>query len=315
MSRDKINMIKNLILSGGAFRCCSHIGCVRYLEEKGSMQSIDTFIGTSAGAIVACLLCMGFKSSEMEEAIWELIGMQSECPPDIENILNIYYSMGLSDGELVRMFIRKMLKKKVKRETVEKEGMTFLEFAKYTGKNLVVLACKLPDLEKVYFSVDNYPDLDIVTAIRASCSLPFIFTPITIQGDVFIDAGIINNFPHDYVKNNKLKDTLGIHIRGASMPVVPDKLNLLSLIRTILDAMMRKLNTSYGDIPASVTVVEIHQENTDGFDIHFDMSSCAFKINKEKVGELIELGYGKIKAVFELDSTSSGVDVDVAIIQ
>lgn len=294
-------MIKNLILSGGAFRCCSHIGCVQFLEEKGTMHNIDTFIGTSAGAIVACLLCMGFTSSEMADAIWELISMQAECPPDIENILNIYYSMGLSNGELIIKFIRKMIKRKIK--GMDRDTVTFSDFAKHTGKNLVVLACKLPNLDKVYFSVDNYPDLDVITAIRASCSLPFIFTPITIQGDVYIDAGIINNFPHDYVKDNKLKDTLGIHIRGSSMPVLPDTLNLLSLMRTILDAMMRKLNTSYGDIPKSVTVVDIHQENSDGFDIHFDMSSCAFKINKEKVTELIELGYNKIKAVFDSNLT------------
>lgn len=293
-------MIKNLILSGGAFRCCSHIGCVKYLEEHDVLKNITSFIGTSAGSIIACLLCLGFTSTEMTLVLNEFFQMQEECPPDLENILNLYYTMGLSDGQLITMFINRMIQKKVKDYNAT-QPMTFIQLAKHTGKNLVVYACKLPTLDKAYFSVDTTPDLEIALAIRASCSLPFIFTPITINNDMYIDAGIINNFPHDYVSNNKLKDTLGIHIKGSDKhKALPENLNIMSYMRIILNGMMQKLNASYGEAPSSVMVIQITQDDSDGFDINFDMSTCTFRISKEKVNALIEEGYNCISKKFQI---------------
>lgn len=292
-------MIKNLILSGGAFKCCSHIGCIQYLEEQNALQYIDTFIGTSAGSLVCLCLCLGFSSIQIREAIKDFIVLQKDCPPDIDTVLNLYYTMGLLDGKIIFKFVERLLQKRAK-----VSNMSFLEFTKLTGKNFIVYSAKLPNLETTYFSVDTTPDLDIATAIRASCSLPIIFTPVKIGDNLYIDSGMVANFPHDYVKNNKLKDTLGIHIKSEMKTIMPDKLNVVTMMRMVLDSMMKKANESNGHIPKCMTHVEIVQPDCDGFEVNFDVTTCSFNISDEKINKYIEFGYTRIKQVFSALDTN-----------
>jgi predicted acylesterase/phospholipase RssA len=196
---------------------------------------------------------------------------------------------------MINMFVHRAIKKKFK-----KESMTFLEFIKATGKNFIVCAARIPSLENVYFSADATPDVDIALAIRASCSLPFIFTPVEIGNHIYIDAGLVHNFPCDILQENTLKDTLGINIKGSSKYECDlNKLTMPIFLRIIFDSMMRRLNSSHGAPPPCITVVEIAPPNTDGFDIHFDMETCTFKIPENKIKEYTDFGYACIKKNFE----------------
>lgn len=287
-------MIKNLILSGGALRSCSHIGCIKYLEEQNALDSIDTFIGTSAGSLVSFCVCLGMKSNDMRVALKEFIHLQKECPPNIDNLLNIFYTMGATDGEVLLKFVSKQLQKYAK-----VNNMSFIEFAKFSGKNFVVYAARLPTLDSVYFSVDTTPDLDIATAIRASCSLPLVFTPVRIKDDIFIDAGLVYNFPFDYVKKNRLHDTLGVNIRSNPSKETPKDLNIGTLFRMIIDALMRKANQAHGDVPDCMTIIDITMDDSDGLEINFDLSQCAFQIPDDTINDYIDLGYRKMKETYE----------------
>jgi predicted acylesterase/phospholipase RssA len=287
-------MIKNLILSGGAFRSCSHIGCIRFLEERNIIKSIVTFIGTSAGSLVCFCLCLGMSSLEIENAIIDFIDMQNECQPNIDNIINIYYTMGVNDGEILDKFIEKYLYKKY-----QKRNITFVDFAKATGKNLVVYASKLPNLETTYFSVDTSPELDVAKAIRASCALPLIFIPVQIGSELYIDPGLVNNFPFDYVQNNRLKDTLGINLYG-KLQTFPEKIDLGKFVMFILDALMKRANeSSRGQTPDCLKIIKIVQEESDGFELNFDLISCKFDIPREKIKAFIDNGYNAISNQYD----------------
>eukprot|EP00873_Tetraselmis_striata_P026939 jgi/Tetstr1/447203/TSEL_034640.t1 len=72
---------------------------------------------------------------------------------------------------------------------------TFKDFAIVTGKNLVVCAVNVTQGKPVFFSVDTHPDQDIVQAITASCSVPILLSPVKIDGDLYVDAGITDNLP------------------------------------------------------------------------------------------------------------------------
>lgn len=298
-------MIKNLILSGGAFRCCSHIGCIQYLEEHNMLKPIMTFIGTSAGSLVCLCLCLGMSSTQIREAIFDFIALQHDCPPNIENILNLYYTLGIDDGSIIVRFVELMLTRKY-----NTRSMTFIEFAKASGKNLVVYASKLPTLDTMYFSLDTTPDIDVGIAIRASCSLPIIFTPVQIGTQIYIDPGLVSNFPYDYIEKNRLKDTLGIQIKGGH-PIVNEKMNIVVYMRCILDALMKKANIATScHVPSCLTVVDLLQDGSDGFDINFDITSCTFAVSKEKVQTYIDIGYKRISEVLQ----SSQIKQDVPLI-
>ena len=50
-----MNDIKNLVFSGSGSKIFIHIGFVKYLVENNLFKNVNTFIGTSGGAIVSLL--------------------------------------------------------------------------------------------------------------------------------------------------------------------------------------------------------------------------------------------------------------------
>ncbi len=71
-SENKTPKIKNLVFAGGGAKGTAHVGALKMLKIKlGSLDDVDRVAGTSAGAIVASLLCVGYEPDEMEKLLIE----------------------------------------------------------------------------------------------------------------------------------------------------------------------------------------------------------------------------------------------------
>ena len=125
-------MIKNIVFSGGGIKLYSFIGCIKVLEEKDLLQNIDTMIGTSAGSIIATLLCLGFNATEIEELLLR-IDTNSLKTFDTNNILNFFNNYGIDDGKNIRRIISILFKVKFKKDTI-----TFKELYEITNKKLII---------------------------------------------------------------------------------------------------------------------------------------------------------------------------------
>ena len=55
---------KNLIFEGGGVKGIAYVGAIKVLEEKGIMSNIVRVGGTSAGAINAVLVGLGYTSAQ-----------------------------------------------------------------------------------------------------------------------------------------------------------------------------------------------------------------------------------------------------------
>jgi len=74
--------------------------------------------------------------------------------------------------------------------------------SKRFGTELCVSVANISRSQNELLHVNTTPELPIKYAIRASMSLPFVFDPVRLgknlglhPGDVYIDGGILNNFP------------------------------------------------------------------------------------------------------------------------
>lgn len=278
-------MLSSLVLSGGSLNCIAFIGALKCLEENNLMDSIKTFIGTSIGAILSFLLSLRFTSNEIEQCVYDFIQLQNEAVPDIDNILNLFYTLGLDNGKVIEEFLIMQLEKKVKQKDI-----TFLEFAKRTGCHLVVTACKVSNMEVTYFSVDNFPNLSVLKAIRASISLPVIFTPVKIHDSLYIDAGIVLNFPVTYIKDNGIRDVLGLCITSNSLVNESTDLNLAEMLLSIIDHSIRRLNT-VPIIPSNIHYVQIQLGTLKVLEIQYDIKQMRFDVSTKDITEKINLGY------------------------
>jgi NTE family protein len=54
--------------------------------------------------------------------------------------------------------------------------------------------------------------MSVIKAIRASCSLPVIFTPIVYKGDLYVDGGIYDHFPIHYFEKKNMSNVVGVLI-------------------------------------------------------------------------------------------------------
>jgi len=282
-------MYSNLALSGGAFRSISLLGAIKYLEEINILKDFKNYIGTSAGGIILFLLLIGYTSNEINNILKEELTYLTNL--DFGNLSNIYLDLGIDDGSKNENLLRKYLYSKTNLNSI-----TFIEFAKKFGYNLIITGANLDTQDTDYFSVDTFPDMDIVLALLITSCIPFIYKPITFNDNLYVDGGIYSNFPIKYFEKNS-NDTLGICINPDS---IQNNDNIINYATNILFSMMNKL--SYDNIYKNdnkYNMCLISFETTCIDDIGFSLNDMEIKIDDKIFKEYMEYGYKEFKKYYE----------------
>lgn len=159
----------SLALWWWASRWFAHIWVLKYLEEKGI--KIDELAWTSMWAIITSLT-----------AIWKNWNEILEIFKQINYIklldLNLWYG-GIAGKKLLKKFEEVF-------ENIKIED---------TKIPLKIIATNIETGERKIF--ENWK---IIEALRASVSLPWIFSPHKIWEEYFVDGGVVNNLPVDVLK-------------------------------------------------------------------------------------------------------------------
>lgn len=194
-----------IALSGGGARGISHMGSLKAFDEFGIKPS--ALSGTSAGAIVGAMYAYGYTPEEMLKILKGKGFLQLFRPAfRWTGILNL-------DG------VRQYLSKLIKENTFECLHIP-----------LTIAATDIAAGKATYFSAG-----ELLTPVMASCSIPGIFHPITIDGKIYVDGGIVDNLPVKPLKR-KVDLVIGLHCN----PVEPgyEARNLKEVVeRSMLIAM------------------------------------------------------------------------------
>ena len=201
-------MVHNLALSGGGAHVMAFIGCIRVMEERGLLQNIKEFVGASAGSLLALMLTLGFDAEEIREFVRANLTNEKSLKISLKDAWKITKTFGFDDGENIIELIHLILDQKKRDRTI-----TFIELAKLTGKNLVITVANVNRESVEFMCVDNTPDLDVCTAIRASTSVPILYQPVLYKEEYYVDSLFFNNFPIDFFKRwSTEKHTIGLNI-------------------------------------------------------------------------------------------------------
>ena len=63
---------KNLVFEGGGVKGIAYVGALKKLEEEDILQNIERVAGTSAGAMVAVLIGLGYTAEELRTILWDI---------------------------------------------------------------------------------------------------------------------------------------------------------------------------------------------------------------------------------------------------
>ena len=163
--------IKKVALSGGGIKGLAFIGALKWIEELQPLQEIDTFAGSSSGAIFATMFILGYSLVELENLLkyLDLSTINSMTPDSVFLFLD---DLGLDTGE----GLEKILKQVISRKAAP--TVTFAELFSATEKHLIITVSCLNDGKAEYFDHFTAPSMPIYVALRMSCSLPIIFNPV-----------------------------------------------------------------------------------------------------------------------------------------
>jgi len=154
-----------LVLSGGGVRGISHIGFIQLLLENNIKPTRVS--GTSAGALVAALYAYGYSPEEMLSFFHET--------PLLKLSLYAKNKPGIMDSDKYILFFKKYFKN------------DSFESLKYP---LTVTATNL-----LTGRLDYFDKGELVKPLIASSALPPVFSPMEINGNMYSDGGVLNNFP------------------------------------------------------------------------------------------------------------------------
>ncbi|RYM35841.1 hypothetical protein ERX46_02265 [Brumimicrobium glaciale] len=267
-----------VVLSGGGATGLAHIGVLQALEE--AEIPIDYISGTSAGALIGALYASGYSPDEIKAYILsehfekmtsgtvskEERFLLREKSKDA-SMLNINFA---KDSVFVKSLPTNFLTPSyLDFETMRLIGHTGASVGKDFDSLFVPFRCVASDIylkESVIFKKG-----DLNAAVRASMTYPFYINPIRIDGKLFFDGGLYNNFPADVLYHEFPVD----YIVGSNVSLnasAPSEDDIISQITTMF---VQKTNF---ELPCSYGVI-IEPQN--------DLGTFEF----ERADEAIKSGY------------------------
>lgn len=213
--------IDTLVLEGGGVKGIAYGGGACALEAAGVLDSITTFRGTSAGAIAAALLASGMGCEAMHAALWsvrfdELVD-SGGILSSLEQLRSHY---GLHDGAQIQHYVEQLLALQLGNSS---GNITFSELWHRTNKNLQIAATSLTTSRLKFFDAYRTPDVPVALAVRASSTIPLVFTPAIIDGEMFVDGGLLRNMPIEHSDSSTAAATiLALGLRSPRLQLFGD---------------------------------------------------------------------------------------------
>lgn len=164
-----------LVLGGGAVRGLAHIGVLKVFEAH--RIPVGYVIGTSMGGAIGGLYAAGISARELEDII---VNTPKHRLIDVG-----LRRRGLIAGNGLQQVIVELLRRH------GKEGLGIEEFP------IPFKAIAVDLMEGSQVVLDRG---DFVAALRATTAFPGVFAPLTQDGRMLVDGGVLNNLPVEEMK-------------------------------------------------------------------------------------------------------------------
>lgn len=245
-----------ITLSGGGARGIAHIGVLQALEENGIYPEVIS--GTSAGSIVGALYASGKTPEEMIKFVKD---------SSIFGLITIGFP---TTGLTKLTYLRQMLAKHIEEDRFEA-----------LNKKLFIAVANL-----------NRGHIEIISSgklfdvVMASSSLPLVFKPVEINGEYYIDGGILNNMPvkplvdhSDYIIGVNVMPNVEVQKKAVQ--------NVFGIISRCFD-----LFTSANTLPSAelcdllIEPKALHDYNVFSFNKVDELFEAGYQAALEKVNEI-----------------------------
>jgi NTE family protein len=184
------------------------LGALHVLQKEGKLRRTRRFVGTSAGSIVAFIAALGMRALNVMKYVAET---------DTSGLFrfkltNLTTDYGMDDATGLFAFLSTLLESLCPGAS----ELTFAGLREATGHHLMVSTTCLTDLKLEVMDPDHSPDLRIIDVVRASCSVPLLFTSPVLNNKRYVDGGLLAYHPHKLLHDLPCANKLLIIIAGGS---------------------------------------------------------------------------------------------------
>jgi len=291
--------IKNLVISGGGPIMIQILGAIQHLEENNFIDrnNIETIYGTSAGAIVAVLLCLKYDWETINDYIIKR-PWQDVFTIKVENIFDAYTKKGIFDKNIIEKCFKPLLDAK----DISLD-ITLEDFYNFCKIELHMFTFEINEFKIQDISYLTHPNYTLLNAIQMTCAIPILVTPVCIEDKCYIDGGMSSNYPLTYcIASGKQPDEiLGFKNKyNDSKNYIHSESTLLDFLLNFLFKTIFSLNTD--SVQPSIKHELICEAN---FMTLENLSSTLSNIDVRK--ELLQNGKERAKMFIDCHNLKDGV--------
>ena len=171
-----------LVLSGASTSGICFLGKLFNMSiVENPFENVTNFAGVSIGSVISLLMLIGYSPQEIAHRLYI-----ATIWPNFANFFQIFVGKGLYKFDLFKEELSKMI-----REKFQNQLPTFAQLS----RNFLCCSYNMSKRELCYFDTKRTPQMCVLTALLCSCAIPFIFEPFYYNDELYIDGGIVNNFP------------------------------------------------------------------------------------------------------------------------
>jgi NTE family protein len=309
---------KNLVFEGGGCKGIAYGGALYELEKLNILTNIQRVAGTSAGAITAALLSLGYAPIDITVIIGKTDFKKFEDNTFfvLRDVWRLIHKFGWNKGNEFTKWMGELIEAKT-----GNPNSTFADFKAAGYKDLYVVCTNITQQRADILSFETTPDLSVKEAVRMSMGIPIFFAAVKNKnGDVIVDGAVTWNYPINIFDNVKYLDnpsngmgmnydldpeyifnyeTLGFRVDSNkevnyskdNWKTEPIKVkNIKRFVGALMVFMMDMVNKKH-----------LHKNdwNRTVFIDSMDVKTTEFKLSKEKIRDLIENGKIAVKHYFK----------------
>jgi NTE family protein len=289
--RGGVSMQIDGVFSGGGMKGFALVGAIKAAEDKGFI--FKRVAGTSAGSIAAVFVAAGFNSQEMYDILVNA-PRSSFLDSSFRNFplikwLMLYWKMGIYKGNAFEKWLTSVLATKNIHtfKDIERDSLRIIASDISNNRILVIP----DDLPRYGINPDDFP---VAKAVRMSISIPYIFRPVKINKDVFVDGGLLSNFPiwlYENPEKKPIRPVLGVQLTPKEKLEHNRKIrNSLELFSALFNSALRSHDLRYISRKAEKNIIFIKLK--EGVSTDFDMP-------KDECNEIFNVGEKTANKFFE----------------
>lgn len=207
-----------LVLSGGGAKGTAHIGALKVLEQANI--PIDMIVGTSMGALMGGLYSIGYNADMLDSLVrvqdWTFL-LSDKIDTREMNIIQREkrntYLLSFALNNIGKLSIGKpgFIKGKNLANLFSKLTLGYHDSIDFNSLP-IPFSCVATDIVK--FEEIDFHSGNLATAMRASMSIPAVFTPVKMDSMILVDGGLKNNFPVDVAKQMGADIIIGVSVQN-----------------------------------------------------------------------------------------------------